>query len=255
MPWACRSSPPPATMTAGSTCSSSAIRGRSRRSTTSGRSFCGTHLDQPGVFHRRVKKVVVTADATDPGPDRRRPGGLRASRGSRPRRPSCDGQRRRFARPRADRPGWTVEILPAALEIHRSRKRRTAAAHRVPLANGRTAAIRCRGQRSRATARSTRGTSRWSRLTASRSATRKEARMAPPNPVKVGPVEIGRDRPAGPDRRSLRDGAGRHDAADRAAAGRDLRATCAFRSSSRPRSTRPTGRPGRAFAGRGWSRA
>ena len=50
-------SPRPRRTTACSTWSSSATPGRSRPSITSGWSLRGTHLDDPGVFHRRVRRV------------------------------------------------------------------------------------------------------------------------------------------------------------------------------------------------------
>ena len=42
--------------------------------------FCGIHLHDPSVSHRRVRKAVVTSAGDDPGPARRRPRRLRAAR-------------------------------------------------------------------------------------------------------------------------------------------------------------------------------
>jgi diacylglycerol kinase family enzyme len=88
--------------------------------------LCGSHLDEPGVFHRRVRKVIVAADEPvpaqldgDPGgylvpsvstPDT---GGQTAGRDSGPRAPDDDSllPDDRVAG------GWTVEILPGALQL------------------------------------------------------------------------------------------------------------------------------------------
>ena len=60
----------------------------------------GLHLDTPGVFHRRVRKVVVSAVRAGPGPARRRPRRLRR-RGRRPGR--CLDHRGAPPRPRCAR--------------------------------------------------------------------------------------------------------------------------------------------------------
>jgi diacylglycerol kinase (ATP) len=66
--------------------------------------FLGSHLDEPGVFHRRVKKVVVTADHPIPV--------------------QLDGDPGGYVLPQNDdRPagqsaiGWTIEVRPAALDM------------------------------------------------------------------------------------------------------------------------------------------
>ena len=59
--------------------------------------FRGTHLDQPGVFHRRVKKLVVTADEPIPVQIDGDPGGYVLPPSGAPRR----GNRRSI--PAADR--------------------------------------------------------------------------------------------------------------------------------------------------------
>jgi len=104
--------------------------------------FCGSHLDEPGVFHRRVKKVVVTADhpipvqldgdpagyilpqndvsAVRPAPiDHAGEAGPGNQAGDR-----LDGQ---------SAIGWTIEILPAALDMFAAANRPLRPV-RVPLA-------------------------------------------------------------------------------------------------------------------------
>ena len=79
--------------------------------------FRGTHLDDPGVFHRRAKKVVVTSQHRIPVQIDGDPGGYL------PPQTAAD--------PAA---GWSVEVIPAALDVIASASRRLRPA-RVPLAS------------------------------------------------------------------------------------------------------------------------
>ena len=79
--------------------------------------FRGTHLDDPSVFHRRAKKVVVTSQHCIPVQIDGDPGGYL------PPQTAAD--------PAA---GWTVEVIPAALDVIASATRRLRPA-RVPLAS------------------------------------------------------------------------------------------------------------------------
>jgi len=86
----------------------------------------GTHLDEPGVFHRQVKKLLITAEDPipvqidgDPGgyllPEKNHPqgdilpSGLVNHQDGLPPAPGLA--------PHDSSTGWTVEILPAALEL------------------------------------------------------------------------------------------------------------------------------------------
>jgi diacylglycerol kinase family enzyme len=102
--------------------------------------FRGTHLDQPGVLYRRVKKVIVTADEPIPVQIDGDPGGyvhpldglarespIDACNGSRSEELSAGGN---VAESCA---GWTVEILPAALDVI-APSDRLSPGSRVPLA-------------------------------------------------------------------------------------------------------------------------
>jgi diacylglycerol kinase (ATP) len=83
---------------------------------------CGIHLNDPGVFHRRVRKVVVTADEPIPVQLDGDPGGYLLPRGS---DEPADGQQDGSATLRhlEDQPAhihpseWNIEILPSALRI------------------------------------------------------------------------------------------------------------------------------------------
>jgi diacylglycerol kinase (ATP) len=79
--------------------------------------FRGTHLDDPSVLHRRAKKVVVTSQHRIPVQIDGDPGGYLP--------PQTE------ADPAA---GWSVEVIPAALEVIASANRRSRPA-RVPLAS------------------------------------------------------------------------------------------------------------------------
>jgi diacylglycerol kinase (ATP) len=82
------------------------------------RVFRGNHLQDPSVFHRRAKKVVVTSRERIPVQIDGDPGGYLPAQ-------------------TADDPdaGWSVEVIPAALAVIAAPSRRTRAA-RVPLAKG-----------------------------------------------------------------------------------------------------------------------
>ncbi len=90
----------------------------------------GTHLDEPGVFHRQVKSVFITADDAIPVQIDGDPGGYVLPE-KHPQ--SVDSQRvilpngrmnlddslptARSSAPYDSSAGWTVEILPSALEL------------------------------------------------------------------------------------------------------------------------------------------
>ncbi len=83
---------------------------------------CGIHLNDPGVFHRRVRKVVVTSDEAIPVQLDGDPGGYLLPNGS---DRSTNGQQNGFSKaghlqypPDHDHPSeWNIEILPSALKI------------------------------------------------------------------------------------------------------------------------------------------
>jgi diacylglycerol kinase family enzyme len=90
--------------------------------------FCGIHLNDPSVFHRRVRKVVVTADEPIPVQLDGDPGGyvLPQGRVSPAHAPSTadDGTtasgtepHRSAPTPARDAAVWTVEILPGTAKI------------------------------------------------------------------------------------------------------------------------------------------
>jgi len=105
--------------------------------------FCGTHLDEPGVFHRRVKKLVVTADVPIPVQVDGDPGGYLLPPGGAPppwkspidRDGESDLGDSIGAGHAADpASGWVVEVIPAVLDViaHTDRRVRPT---RVPLAS------------------------------------------------------------------------------------------------------------------------
>jgi diacylglycerol kinase (ATP) len=104
----------------------------------------GTHLDQPGVFHRRVKKVVVTADQPIPVQIDGDPAGYVLPQNVGPPSPSSavDRDRETVAGDSAgashaplSAAGWTIEVLPGALEFIAPAERRSRST-RVALAKG-----------------------------------------------------------------------------------------------------------------------
>jgi diacylglycerol kinase family enzyme len=106
----------------------------------------GTHLEQAGVIHRRVKKVVVTADQPTPVQIDGDPAGYVLPGGTRPESATtalaaAQASSDDLARPGSDAhsfEAWTLEILPAALEFVASAKHRNRSS-RVKLAKGQTA--------------------------------------------------------------------------------------------------------------------
>jgi diacylglycerol kinase (ATP) len=104
--------------------------------------FCGSHLDEPGVFHRRVKKVVVTADHPIPVQLDGDPGGYVLPQGAVGARRPAPIDRADEAGPEdqaGDQPagqsaiGWTIEVRPAALDMFAAADRPVRPV-RVPLA-------------------------------------------------------------------------------------------------------------------------
>jgi diacylglycerol kinase family enzyme len=65
--------------------------------------FCGIHLDDPSVFHRRVRKLVVTADEPIPVQLDGDPGGYLLPLGD--------------STTAAHPQGWTIRVLPSALTV------------------------------------------------------------------------------------------------------------------------------------------
>jgi len=105
--------------------------------------FRGTHLDEPGVFYRRVKKLVVTADDPIPVQIDGDPGGylLPAVGTPTPRESPIDpgktsetGDSGGISQAADSAAGWTVEVLPAVLDVIAAADRRTRPT-RVPLAS------------------------------------------------------------------------------------------------------------------------
>jgi diacylglycerol kinase family enzyme len=84
--------------------------------------FRGVHLHDPGVFHRRVRKIAVTADDPIPVQIDGDPGGYLLPHGSdmpahhRQYRQGCPAELEPCS-PTANPAEWTVEILPAAIQV------------------------------------------------------------------------------------------------------------------------------------------
>jgi len=87
------------------------------------RVFCGSHLRDPSVFHRRVKKVIVSAQEAVPVQLDGDPGGMILPATGRENGENVHEQRLalapRFPAASATQTAteWTVEILPAALGV------------------------------------------------------------------------------------------------------------------------------------------
>jgi diacylglycerol kinase family enzyme len=103
--------------------------------------FRGAHLDQPGVFHRRVKKVIVSAEEPVPVQIDGDPGGYLLPANSSSTRNSAIDSRgdpksadQRSTGGLADSAGpWTVEVLPGVLDVIAASERRSRG-NRKPLA-------------------------------------------------------------------------------------------------------------------------
>jgi diacylglycerol kinase family enzyme len=102
--------------------------------------YRGTHLADPGVLYRRVKKVIVAADEPIPVQIDGDPGGYLLPSGREPARnstidPDADA---RFAdvcgEGDSTRAAWTVEVLPGALGVIAAADCRSRAT-RIPLAS------------------------------------------------------------------------------------------------------------------------
>jgi diacylglycerol kinase family enzyme len=95
--------------------------------------FRGVHLDLPGVFHRRVKKVIVSAEEPVPVQIDGDPGGYLLPGNGDPTRNSAidsSGDRKsadqRSTGNTGDSAGaWTVEVLPGGLEVIAASDRRS----------------------------------------------------------------------------------------------------------------------------------
>jgi len=92
------------------------------------RVFCGTHLDHPGVYHRRFRRLTVTSKEAIPVQLDGDPAGFLL--------PSADGAagdgRAGPAQQQEAGRGWTIEVIPGAIDILVPRPR-TAASSSVPL--------------------------------------------------------------------------------------------------------------------------
>jgi diacylglycerol kinase family enzyme len=75
------------------------------------RVFCGTHLDHPGVFHRRVRRVIVTSKETVPVQLDGDPAGFLP-----PFEHDATHKERGEPRPGAGK-GWPIEVIPGAIGI------------------------------------------------------------------------------------------------------------------------------------------
>jgi diacylglycerol kinase family enzyme len=102
---------------------------------------CGSHLEEPGVFHRRVRKVVVSADDPVPVQLDGDPGGYviptsgAAGDIGEYGDPAPGAEERGGARDERNTPGsWIVEILPGALGVIPGERRLTGTL-RLPLAS------------------------------------------------------------------------------------------------------------------------
>ncbi len=90
--------------------------------------LCGIHLGDPGVFHRRVRKVVVTAEEPIPVQLDGDPGGYLLPRGAEPPDHKSRVDRKLFPgaefhaeiqqpHGRGHPAEWTIEVLPSALKV------------------------------------------------------------------------------------------------------------------------------------------
>ena len=103
----------------------------------------GAHLELPSVFHRRIKKAVVTAQATVPIQIDGDPGGFLLPDGD-PASPFSGARRGEGGQAPDQAAGaglasisasvWTVEIIPRALEVFAPGRRRSRS-HQAPLAS------------------------------------------------------------------------------------------------------------------------
>jgi diacylglycerol kinase family enzyme len=75
------------------------------------RVFCGTHLDHPGVMHRRIRRVVLGSDTAVPVQLDGDPAGFLTSPGVLPR-----GLAETVREPKAEA-GWTIEVVPGAIDV------------------------------------------------------------------------------------------------------------------------------------------
>jgi len=69
----------------------------------------GTHLDHPGVFHRRVRRVKVTSHEAVPAQLDGDPAGFLSAAAT-----GCFGEKRTEQEPGAD---WVIEVIPGAVDV------------------------------------------------------------------------------------------------------------------------------------------
>lgn len=93
------------------------------------RVLCGTHLDHPGVYHRRVRRVILSSNQSVPVQLDGDPAGFLSpvehGRGAGERaatEPACN---------------WTIEVIPAAVDVLVPASKVTRDIAAVPLARSR----------------------------------------------------------------------------------------------------------------------
>ncbi len=77
------------------------------------RVFRGTHLDHPGVYHRRVRRLTVTSDESIPVQLDGDPAGFLLPSGDRESANDPAGAGQSGEKPR----GWSIEVIPGAVDI------------------------------------------------------------------------------------------------------------------------------------------
>ena len=248
MPWACRLSPRLATTMAGSTWSSSAIPGRSRLCITSGRSSAALISTIRACFIAGSRKLVVTADDPIPVQIDGDPGGYvlpeTTPRGIPVARRcwTASGSLGRVVAGSAI--GWTSSHPLGAIDGDRSAASRSA--HRDPLARTMRSESRLDQAGLLADVRSRISTSR-----------RRIAKGGKDGSSQPGHGRPGPDRPespAGPDRRAVRDGAGRHDRCGSRGAWSRSAATLGVPLIFKASFDKANRTSGSSFRGPGWSR-
>jgi diacylglycerol kinase (ATP) len=75
------------------------------------RVFCGTHLDHPGVFHRRFRRLTLTSNEAIPAQLDGDPAGFLLPAGA-----SSAGDGRTEAGQESGS-GWTIEVIPGTIDV------------------------------------------------------------------------------------------------------------------------------------------